>query len=213
LDQRQQAISLERERQISERHALKCGSKQDWLVGSLMKQHQGAAERAKADSERDARGTAPLHARIEQMLTEARVILPGAQALLGFQLVIVLTSAFEKLPETSRLVHGVALLFVALTVILLITPAALHRIVWAGEDSEAFLRTGGRLTTAALAPLALGMTGDAYVVFTRLADSSSLGMAAALAVVGVLLGLWFVWPVALRQRQSGSGAALDVKAR
>src|SRR4051812_37494175 len=46
-------------------------------MGEIMKQHQGAAERAKADSERDARETAPLHARIEQMLTEARVILPG----------------------------------------------------------------------------------------------------------------------------------------
>ena len=59
------------------------------------------------------------------MLTEARVILPGAQALLGFQLVIVLTGAFEKLPDISRLMHGLALLCVALSVTLLMTPAAL----------------------------------------------------------------------------------------
>ena len=38
------------------------------------------------EAHRAVRETAPLHARIEQMLTEARVILPGAQALLGFQL-------------------------------------------------------------------------------------------------------------------------------
>jgi hypothetical protein len=180
-------------------------------MGEIMKHQQGAAERGKANVERDAHETAPLHARIEQMLTEARVILPGAQALLGFQLVIVLTSAFEKLPETSRLVHGVALLFVALTIILLITPAALHRIVWAGEDSEALLRTGGRLTLAALVPLAFGMTGDAYVVFARIADSSALGMAAALVVVGTLLGLWFAWPVTL-QRRGIMAEALGAKA-
>ena len=30
----------------------------------------------------------PLHTRIDQMLTEARVILPGAQAILGFQLIV-----------------------------------------------------------------------------------------------------------------------------
>ena len=48
------------------------------------------------------RETAPLHSRIEQMLTEARVILPGAQALLGFQLAIVLTDTFEKLPNRAE---------------------------------------------------------------------------------------------------------------
>jgi hypothetical protein len=43
-------------------------------VGQIMKQRSGAAERGKAAYERDARETAPLHARIEQMLTEGRVI-------------------------------------------------------------------------------------------------------------------------------------------
>ena len=98
------------------------------------------------------------------MLTEARVILPGAQALLGFQLAIVLTETFEKLPSLPRLLHAVALLCVALSVTLLITPAALHRIVWAGENSEALLRKGGRITILALLPLALGMAADSYVV-------------------------------------------------
>jgi len=44
-----------------------------------------------------------LEQRITQMLTEARVVLPGVQALLGFQLVSVLTQAFEKLPASSKL--------------------------------------------------------------------------------------------------------------
>jgi hypothetical protein len=168
-------------------------------MGEAMKQRTGAAERRKAEAERDAREAAPLHARIEQMLTEARVILPGAQALLGFQLVIVLTSAFEKLPGTSRLVHGAALLCVVLTVILLITPAALHRIVWAGEDSEALLRSGGRLILAALVPLALGMTGDVYVVFARIAESEAFGAAAAAAMLVALFGLWFAWPIVVHR--------------
>jgi hypothetical protein len=181
-------------------------------VGEMTKHHLGTAERKKAESERDARETAPLHARIEQMLTEARVILPGAQALLGFQLVIVLTSAFEKLPETSRLLHGAALLCIALAVILLVTPAALHRIVWGGEDSEGLLRTGGGLTVAALLPLALGMAGDAYVVFTRITESSTFGAAAALTVATLLLGLWFVWPVAVRRRRPMTDPAIGAGA-
>jgi hypothetical protein len=49
-------------------------------LGWIMRRHQGAEQRHKAASDRHATETAPLHSRIEQMLTEARVILPGAQA-------------------------------------------------------------------------------------------------------------------------------------
>ena len=74
-----------------------------------------------------------LEEKIDQMLTEARVVLPGAQALLGFQLAIVLTDGFEKLPAGLKLIHGAALIFVALAIILLMTPAPYHRIVYAGQ--------------------------------------------------------------------------------
>jgi Family of unknown function (DUF6328) len=152
-------------------------------LGAIMKRNQGAAERRKVELEPDQRETAPLHSLLEQMLVEARVILPGAQALLGFQLVIVLTSTFEKLPDFSRLLHGIALLCVALSVILLITPAALHRIVWAGEDSEALLRSGGRITAGALLPFALGMAGDSYVVLARIFGSADFGGVAGAVVL------------------------------
>ena len=134
-----------------------------------MRRTRGAAERGRAATDRGEREQAPLHVRIEQMLTgRTRVILPGAQALLGFQLVIVLSDTFETLPASSRLVHGLALLAIALTVVLLITPAALHRIVWAGEECEDVLRIGSHITILALLPLACGMAADAYVVFARI---------------------------------------------
>jgi hypothetical protein len=57
-------------------------------------------------SQREEGASTPLHAKIEQMLTEARVVLPGAQALFGFQLAIVLTQSFEQLPSASRIVHA-----------------------------------------------------------------------------------------------------------
>src|SRR5262245_2926575 len=41
----------------------------------------------------------PLSTKIENMLREARVILPGAQALLGFQLVVILTRIFSEMPS------------------------------------------------------------------------------------------------------------------
>jgi hypothetical protein len=172
--------------------------------------HYGGKERRKAEAGRDVRETAPLHSRIEQMLTEARVILPGAQALFGFQLAIVLTEAFEKLSPVPRLLHGAAILCVALSVALLITPAAIHRIAWAGEDSETFLRIGGRITIAALAPLAIGMAADCYVVLSRMIGGSGLaeGIAAAIVLLSVL-SLWFAWPFIERALQSSRARRVE----
>src|SRR5712672_57448 len=107
----------------------------------------GKVERAMTECQRDEVEQTELHEKIDAMLTEARVILPGAQALLGFQLAIVLTEAFEKLPLPVKLTHGAALIFVALSTVLLIAPAAYHRIVYAGEDSDAFHRIGSRFVT------------------------------------------------------------------
>lgn len=53
-------------------------------------------------------------AKIDYVLTEAQVVLPGAQALLGFQLAIVLTSGFAELPPATKALHGVSLALIAL---------------------------------------------------------------------------------------------------
>jgi hypothetical protein len=116
-------------------------------------------------------------------LTEARVILPGSQALLGFQLSIVLTQAFERLPPTVKLVHGAALLFVALSIILLMAPAAYHRIVYKGEDSEEFHRIGSRFVSYSTIPLALGLAADVFVVGTKIVPSEPVSAIAAVAVL------------------------------
>jgi hypothetical protein len=70
--------------------------------------------RRRTEGQRNERSTTPLHAKIEQMLIEARVILPGEQALFGFQLAIVLTRSFETLPPSSRIVHAISLGLVTL---------------------------------------------------------------------------------------------------
>src|SRR5258708_6916598 len=133
--------------------------------------HVGHRERAMTRGQSQDRSNTPLHAKIEQMLTEARVVLPGAQALFGFQLAIVLTQSFEQLPTASMIMHATSLFLVAFAVVLLLAPAAYHRIVYAGEDSEDMHRVGGVLVTAATVPLALGLPGDASGVVSTIMGS------------------------------------------
>jgi hypothetical protein len=80
-------------------------------------------------------------------------------------------------------------------------PAAYHRVVYAGEDSEGFLRTGSRFVTLSTVPLALGLAADVYVVCTRIFRSDVAAAAAGLAVLALLIGLWHALPLALRRRR------------
>jgi Family of unknown function (DUF6328) len=141
----------------------------------------------------------PLKTKIEQLLTEARLIIPGGQALFGFQLIAMLTSGFDRLPETAKIVHAVALCLIGMNVILMMTPAALHRLSFGGEDSPRFLRLGSALVTVGPAFLAAGISAEIYVVFLKALDSSQIAVTASISAAIVLAALWYLWPSALRQ--------------
>jgi hypothetical protein len=161
----------------------------------------GQAERDMTERRKDTTEQTGLHEKIDQMLTEARVILPGSQALLGFQLAIVLTQTFERLPATVKLVHGAALLFVALSIVLLMAPAAYHRIVYKGEDSEEFHRIGSQFVTYSTIPLAVGLAADVFVVGTKIVASELASAIIAIGVLTLLLGCWHGLPRLARWRR------------
>ena len=136
-------------------------------------------------------GGAKLTDKIKHVLTECRVVLPGSQALLGFQFVVILTEAFDKLPATSKYVHLACIGLNALTIVLLMTPAAYHRIVERGEETEHFHSFASKLLVAALVPLALGLAGDVYVVVQKVTESQLVSVVSALVVLAIFWELWF----------------------
>src|SRR5205807_1865694 len=109
----------------------------------------------------------PLETQVDQLLTEARVIIPGVQALLGFQLTVTLTRAFQDLPTESKIAHATALCCIALAVILLMAPASLHRISFGGQDDPDFVKIANFFVIAAPLPLTLGIALDTYVAAGR----------------------------------------------
>ena len=95
----------------------------------------------------------PLTTQIEQflprrdraILTEARLIIPGGQAPLGFQVTATLTRAFSELPTGAKSIHSGGLCAIALAVIVLMTPAALRRIAYDGGANTTFFASAPRL--------------------------------------------------------------------
>jgi hypothetical protein len=140
----------------------------------------------------------PTAAKIDYVLTEARVVLPGAQALLGFQFAIVLTTGFTELPSSAKALHGAALIFVAVSTMLLMAPAAYHRIVYNGGEVLEFYRVASRFVLLATVFLAIGLAADIQVVTAKISESQMLADFLALATAVILSGLWLFWPWWLR---------------
>lgn len=143
----------------------------------------------------------PLKDKIKQLLTECRIVLPGTQAFLGFQLSAFLTDAFTKLPRPNQLLHLGALGLVALSGILLMTPPAYHRIGEQGAMTERFLRLASNFLLAAMLPLALGISIDFYVVLTKVTQAPGVAVALAALAFLIFVGFWLAFPYANRKRE------------
>ncbi|PYS50256.1 MAG: hypothetical protein DMF68_07795 [Acidobacteria bacterium] len=158
-------------------------------------------EQEMSEEEDKESGGTKLKDKIKHVLTECRVVLPGAQALLGFQFISTLTEAFEKMPQASKYVHLSSLAFVAVSIVLLMTPAAYHRIVERGEETEHFHRFASRMLIAAMIPLALGVCGDLYVIVRKVTESEMGALISALVALLFFYTLWFGFTLFRRSQE------------
>jgi hypothetical protein len=134
----------------------------------------------------------------QHLLNEARMVLPGIQALFGFQLIAVFNQEFaQKLSSAEQLFHLAATTLVACAVALVMTPAALHRQLEPDSVSEGFIRVSSRLLLSSMLPLAMGISADLYLVARIILGTA--GPAAVLATVMLVLYLW-LWFVLPRSR-------------
>jgi Ca2+/Na+ antiporter len=132
-----------------------------------------------------------LSGEVKEVLLEARMVLPGAQALLGFQFINIWLEGFNTISRPMKLTHFGSLCSVAVSTILLMMPAAYHRIAEAGEDTQQFVRFAGRMLLTAMVFLAIGICGDFLVVAVKLEFSVAASIAMSAGLLAVFLGLWF----------------------
>jgi hypothetical protein len=144
----------------------------------------------------------PVKAKIEEMLTEARVLIPGAQALLGFQLIAILTKAFGELPPTYQYIHVAGFCSTSVAAMVLMTPAAVHRLAYDGEDDPQFYRIGARLVVFGALPMALGIAADVAVVFYKISADAAVAATAGVSSLLLLISLWYVVPLRVRQARA-----------
>jgi len=129
------------------------------------------------------------------LLEECRTVLPGMQALFGFQLIAVFNSVFrDQLSSTERILHLTAIVLVTIAIALVMTPAALHRQTEPLSVSRRFLRISSRLLMASMVPLAVGLCLDIYVVARMIVGTGGAAATVALSLLGVFIVLWMLLP-------------------
>ncbi|WP_445189193.1 DUF6328 family protein [Pseudonocardia sp. Cha107L01] len=133
-----------------------------------------------------------------ELLQELRVAQTGGQILFGFLLALSFTDRFAGIDAFQRAVYLFTLLASAVTTMLLVAPAAAHRLMFQYGRKRELVRLGHRLLVSGLAGLAVTMTAGILLVV-----DVSVGRAAAVVAAGLLLlsfsMLWFVVPLRARQ--------------
>src|ERR1700682_2879842 len=128
------------------------------------------------------------------ILEEARMVLPGIQALFGFQLIAVFNARFEDLPAALHTIHLIALVAVAVAMLLVMTPAAYHRIAERGRISSRFAELASWLIAAAMAPLAVSIALDAFVVSVVIVENLVVAALIGTSLAMMFFAMWFAWP-------------------
>ena len=137
----------------------------------------------------------PLSEAVTHLLEEGRMVLPGIQALFGFQLIVVFNPVFqEKLTQTERLLHLSAIVLVVISIAMIMAPAAYHRQKDPEAVTEAFIAIATRLLLYSMFPLMFSIGVETFLVARVITNRLIVSLAIAVFLVGICFSLWFVLP-------------------
>lgn len=138
------------------------------------------------------------------MHEEARMVLPGIQALFGFQLIAVFNRPFFDLTVPGRALHLASLILVGVAVGLIMAPAAHHRLTEPRKISSDWIKLASRYIARAMAVLIVAISIDIYIVAVMIFGDHVLAAVLG-AAIGSLLGwLWFAVPLLHRRHARSS---------
>src|SRR5690242_13456496 len=153
-----------------------------------------------------------LSEKVKIALEETRILILGAQILLGFGFRGVFSSRFDNLPESARFADAVALGLLVCAIGLLIAPDPYHRIVERGQDSGRLHRYATVIADLALLPFALALGLGLFVGTEAIFDDRAISISAGITGAGLALALWYGLPQ-LRKRFVGERERMITRAQ
>ncbi len=134
-----------------------------------------------------------------ELLQELRVMQTGVQILTGFLLTLPFQSRFADLDQYQVIVY-LALVVASVTATgLIVAPVSVHRALFRKQMKRNIVTLADRITRAALAVLALVITGATLLVFDVVVGRTAGIIAGASALV-LMAVRWVLLPAVLRRR-------------
>jgi hypothetical protein len=155
-------------------------------------------QRDKEDQSRDDLDKEELDKRAQNAIEEARMVLPGIQALFGFQLIAVFNQRFSQIPAGQQLLHYCALLLVGAAIGLIMAPAAYHRIAEQHSVSRFFIQLASFMIAVSMLPLLTALCFEIYILGHLVLDNDQASFWIAVAMAAFLAALWYVMPFTAR---------------
>ena len=131
---------------------------------------------------------------LEQLLQELRVALPGVQVLFAFLLTVPFSQGFVKLSDFERDLYFFVLMTTALATVLLISPTAIHRLLFREGMKREIVMRSNVLSLIGLAVLAVAMT-SAVTLIAHFVLGSTAAVITAIATALLIIGLWYALPL------------------
>ncbi|PWT92116.1 MAG: hypothetical protein C5B55_06965 [Blastocatellia bacterium] len=123
------------------------------------------------------------------------MVLPGIQALFGFQLIAVFNTTFsEKLTHIQQKLHLGAIGLILISIALVMTPAAYHRLTGPRLVDAAFIEVATLLLVLSMFPLMVAICLDVYLIATLILHNGLLSGLLSCFFLLLFVSLWFVFP-------------------
>lgn len=132
-----------------------------------------------------------------ELLQELRVVQTGVQLLTGFLLTLPFQARFEKLTTFQQNVYLITVASSVIATGLVIAPVSLHRILFRRRARRLMVSAAHRFAVAGLVALSLAIVGVVLLIFD-VVKGAAVGWTAAGVVAGLLVVLWFAFPLVIR---------------
>ena len=132
-----------------------------------------------------------------ELFHELRSIIPGAQVLFAFLLTVAFTNRFQDITAVQRDVYYATFLCAAVALVLLVAPAAYHRVQFRQRDKDAMMRIANVEALAATVMMVFSTAGTVFLI-TDLLFSAGWASVAAGAIAVLAAALWWGLPLTRR---------------
>jgi hypothetical protein len=132
------------------------------------------------------------------MLSEMRILLPGAQMLSAFLVILPFNAGFAQIVQLEKLLFLATFFFALTSLVLLSAPAIQHRLMRPLKDRVRFKRVATRQIVAGAFALAIALVLGTNLVISEV-FGATVGLSMSVLMALLILCAWWLLPMTLKR--------------